>query len=464
MKQIIILFLFLFLTKFIFGQNQTQFKVAYSELYAVYDFLEKISDNYPGNAFKTEFLASKYNIEKYKNLSRQLDTLKLDYAYHFEQYSPTLKTALASRSLIEKNLIDSRTVKDFKAKCFGIIPNDEFTTLSDIIKSFIPVYNELVYLPNKETFENQLSIINSQLLSKDASKIFSDVMKFYGTDWDSEIPFEVIAYPVIGKSGIGARAFLNVAVIRFPLNFRSYDVLFSVMLHEIFHIGYDSQPISLKENLKAWFKDTQSSNSQYAFLLLNEVLATALGNGYAYEKLKNQLDQEDWYYTKYVNLLAKEIYPVITSYLGNGKTIDEEFVKTYLEIYDSKFSGWSKELDNILTYRAILSDDIDDTRYFRRNYPYTIHKTISAVTLNGIEELKKQPITKVIIISDRHREKLRLIKNNFIELRDVPFKSDQEFIKVIELKDRTKMIIINKHTSSVETLMSKEFGKQRIIH
>ena len=462
MKYIIALLTFFFLTQLTLGQYKIQFKVAYSELYAVYDFLEKISDTYPDNAFKNEFLSSKYNIDKYKNLIRKLDTLKIDYAYHFEQYPLTLKTALASRSLIEKNLIDSKTVKDFKARCFGIIPNDELSNLSEIIKSFIPVYNELIYLPNKENFETHLSSINSALLTNDAPKIFSDVMKFFGTDWDTDIPFEVIAYPVIGKSGIGARAFLNTAVIRFPLKFRSYDVLFSVMLHEIFHIGYDSQPISMKTMLKSWFSNTNSTNSQYAFLVLNEVLATCLGNGYAFEKLTGHEDKDDWYYVKYVNLLAKEIYPLVNSYLTQGRTIDEEFVKTYIGIYDSKFSGWNKELDNIMTYRAILCDDINDTRYFRSNYPYTIHKTIPAVTLSGLEDLTKQPVTKVVIISDHHREKLQLIKNNFSELGDVRLKPAQEFIKVIELKDRTKLIIINRHASTVEKLMRTEFKDRKL--
>ena len=462
MKQILTLFIFLFFTKITFPQNAMQFKVAYAELYATYDFLEKISDNYPENAFKAEFLNSKYNTEKYKNLIRQIDTLKMDYAYNFEQYSPTLKSALASRSLIEKNLIESKTVQEFKAKSFGIIPNDELSTLSTVIEFFIPIYNELIFQPHKKAFENHLSSINKELLTDKVSKIYNNVMRFYGTALDKDIPFEVIAYPTIGKSGIGARAFLNIAVIRFPLNFKSYDVLFSVMLHEIFHIGYDSQPISLKNNLKNWFYNTQSLNSQYAFLLLNEVLATTLGNGYAYENLKGQMDPEDWYYVKYVNLFAKEIYPLVGSYLAQGKTIDQEFIKSYVGIYDSKFSSWSKELDNLMTYRVILSDDIDDTRYFRRNYPYTLHKAIPIVTVKGLQEIKQQPLTKVIIIANHHKEKLNLIKNNFSELKGIKLNPKQEFIKTIDLKDRTKLIIINKHTSTVETLMETEFKERRL--
>jgi len=462
MKKTLFLAAFIFLIQTTFAQNAIKFKVNYAELYATYDFIEKISDNYPENAFKAEFLKSKYNTDEYKVLIRQFDTLKIDYMYHFEQYPPTLKSGLASRSLIEKNLIDCETVKAFKSKSFGVIPNEELARLSKIIESFVPVYNELIFKPNKENFENHLSSINKALAGDKVSEIYSEVMKFYGASWDKDISFNVIAYPTIGKSGIGARAFLNISVIRFPLNFKSYDMLFSVMLHEIFHIGYDSQPMELKNDLKNWFSNTPSKNSQYAFLLLNEVLATALGNGYAYEQLNGKADPEDWYYTRYVNLMAKEIYPVVRKYLSQGKTIDEDFISAYVKIYDSRFSDWNNELDTILSYRAILSDRTDDVRYFRRNYPYTFHKLILPVSLNGLEEIKKQPLTKIIIIADQHKEKLGLIKNNFKEVKDIKFDPKKEFVEVADLADKTKLIIINKHTSSVEVLMESAFKDRKI--
>lgn len=462
MKQVVLFFIFLFATDAMSGHNEVKFKVGYSELYATYDFLEKISDNYPDNAFKTAFVNSKYNDEAHKSLIKQLDTLRIDYNYYFDQYSPTLKSSLASRSLIEKNLIDSPTIEVFKAKSFGIIPNEELRLFAEVVASFVPIYNELIYIPNQEVFEIHLSDMNKELVSNDVTDIYTDVMKFYGTDWDNDIPFEVIAYPTIGKSGIGARAFLNISVIRFPLNFKSYDVLFSVMLHEIFHIAYDSQPISFKNDLKTWFDNTASKNSQYAFLLLNEVLATSLGNGYAYEKLKNEMDNEDWYYVKYVNLMAKEIYPTVKAYLEQGKTIDENFVKTYVSIYDTQFSEWNKELDNLLTYRVILCEDIDDTRYFRRNYPYTFHKTVRSVSAKGIEEIQQQPLTKIIIVSDNHKEKLQLIKENFEELKNYKFNVAKEFIKVVDLQNRTKLIVINKHTSTIESLMNTEFKERKL--
>lgn len=462
MKRILIISsIFLFVNSVI-GQERMEFEVTYSKLYATYDFIEKISNYYPENAFKTEFSNSKYNTDYYKHKVSQLDTLRVDFNYYFEQYAPTLKSSLASRSVLEKNLMMSNTIEEFKEKSFGIIPNEELIIFSNIIEVFLPVYNGLIFQPNKENFENQILAINNELTSNSVPKIFNDVLRFYGTEWDYDIPFKVIALPTIGKSGIGARAFLNIAIIRFPLNFKSYDVLFSVMLHEIFHIVYDSQFIALKYDLKTWFSNTKSNNSTYAFLLLNEVLATSLGNGYAYEQLKNKIDKEDWYYVKYVNQMAKDIYPIIKTYLENEKTIDEEFVKAYVSIYDEKFTEWTKELDNILTYRVILYDSADDTRYFRRNYPYMFHRPITPITLSGIEEMKQQPLTKVVIISNNHKKKLNLIKGNFDSLKEYKFNAKKEFIKVFELKDRTKLILINKYNSAIEALMNLEFNERKI--
>ena len=461
MKNIFIIPLLLLFVKLTFGQEKMEFKVGYSELYATYDFIGKISDYYPDNSLKKEFLKSKYNTENYKQIVSQMDTLYIDFNYSFEQYPPTLKSSLASRSLLEKRLIQSKTIEEFKKKSFGIIPNEELTIFSNAVKAFLPVYNDLIFQPNKENFENQLSNINSELTTNDVPIIFNDFLKFYGTHWDFDVPFEIIANPTVGKSGIGARAFLNVSVIRFPLYFKSYDILFSVMLHEIAHIIYDNQSVEFKNDLNSWFLNTKSTYSAYAFLLLNEVLATSLGNGYAYEELKNSVDPEDWYYVKYVNSMAKEIYPLVKTYLQKGKAIDEEFVKVYVRTYDSNFSEWTKELDNILTYRVIFSDSRDNIRYFRRNYFSTYHRS-GLLTKSDIEEKKQLPITKVVIVSNNHDKKLSLVKESLEEIKMFKFDSEKEFVKVFELRDRTKLILINKHNSTIETLMNVEFNERKI--
>ena len=63
------LILFLLLTAFTFGQKTT-FKIKYSEKLAVFIFLQNLSENYPENVFKTEFIKSKYK-NKLLNLTNK---------------------------------------------------------------------------------------------------------------------------------------------------------------------------------------------------------------------------------------------------------------------------------------------------------------------------------------------------------------------------------------------------------
>src|SRR5690606_2672055 len=108
----------------------------------------------------------------------------------------------------------------------------------------------------------------------------------------------------------------------------------------------------LKQEIQRWFNEHPSANAQYAYLLINEALATALGNGYVYEKLSGKPDTTEWYNVKYVNLMAKRIYPLVSEYLSQKKTIDKRFVDEYIAVYDRHFSAWTQELDNLFTNRC----------------------------------------------------------------------------------------------------------------
>ena len=63
------------------------------------------------------------------------------------------------------------------------------------------------------------------------------------------------------------------------------------MMHETYHIVYDEQSLEVKTEIDTYFKENKSKCSGYAYQLMNEVLATVLGNGYVYEKLNGKVDE-----------------------------------------------------------------------------------------------------------------------------------------------------------------------------
>jgi len=69
--------------------------------------------------------------------------------------------------------------------------------------------------------------------------------------------------------------------------------------------------------------------------------------------------------------MAKQIYPIVKEYLTQNKQIDKDFIDKYITSYDSNFSDWTNELDNLFTNRYVITDNADDLNYFNKNYRYS---------------------------------------------------------------------------------------------
>jgi hypothetical protein len=437
--------------------------VKYSKLTATYNFIQKLSGYYPDNEYKQIFENSLYNTPQYLNLIAQLDTLNLQESLPFQGYPYGQKQPFQTISLIEKNLINSNTINDFISRTFGILPNDQIFAFAHILSAFEPIYQELIYLPNKADFDNKVEELALYVESVNLSQYFDMGLTFYGTVWDSSVPIDIAIIPTLGKEGFTATAFFNNAVSEVPLSFKQNDILFCVLMHEIYHLLYDGQSLKLKQEIEKWVNDNLSKNSQYAYLLLDEALATALGNGYVFEGFNKETDKDDWYNVKYINLMAQKIYPLVKEYIKNKKTIDQNFIEQYIKIYDDNFSDWPNELDHILTYRYILSENRDDFKYFRKKYRYA-SKSVYHTEINetNLESLKHSPITKVIIVSDNHSKKLELIRNKFPELKEWKYSAENEFIYTSLLNDKTKIIVVNNTKGNFEKLFDDTFDNKRI--
>jgi len=447
--------LLLFITAF--GQKGPTINIRYSKLLATYDFVQKLSGSYPDNESKLAFQSSGFYTQHHTNLLKQFDSLNIYESYEFQNYPTGQKTPVTTTSLIEKYLISSTSMEDFKSRAFGIIPNAELFSFTQVLSEFITVYDSLVYTPNRIRFENQLAELKTFVQNSNLSLLFQEGLTFYGSQWDTAIPIDIAVIPSLSKRGFTARAFLNNAVTEAPLSFRENDILFSVLMHEIYHNIYDGQSLGLKLKIQDWFNSNSSKNSQYAYLLLNEALATALGNGYVYEKLNGKTDHSDWYNVKYINLMAKEIYPLVREYLAENKPIDKAFVDRYIASYDKNFPGWTNEADNLFAYRFVITDDPSDLRYLRNSYRQTsFYKAQIPLSQAALEKMRETPVTKVIIISSDNKNKLRLVKSTFPELRNWNFNAEKEFVYTADLQDRTKLIVVNRYNSSLEKLFGEK--------
>ncbi|RQO31196.1 hypothetical protein DBR32_10520 [Taibaiella sp. KBW10] len=448
-----LLLTFLFLTSLAFGQKTT-FNIKYSEQLAVFVFMQNLSDNYPENVLKTEFKKSKYNIAQYKDICSKFDKLNIDYSYQFEAFPYGSKTPMQTRDILKKNLIETTNLNDFKLRSVGIVPNKTLNDLAEMISVFTPIYNELIYNPNKAQFEKQLAEITRYSTDHNMAHFFETGLAFYNASWDKAIPFEIAFYPLPNAKGFTAQAFYNNFISAIQTNLRDYKDLFSVMLHETFHIIYNEQSLEVKMQIDQYFKENKSKSSNYAYQLMNEVLATALGNGYVYKVLDGKEDANDWYYHTYIDLMARKIYPLVLEYIEQKKPIDRNFIDNFIKIYESNFPNWINELENIMTYRYIITENEEDLNTVSKMFWYrSSEENATQIDENSIDKMQKTPLTKLIIVSKNNNEKLKLIKKKFIELKDWKFNADKEFNYKILLNDKSQLIILNQKQSTIEQLL-----------
>jgi len=446
------LILFLLLTAFTFGQKTT-FKIKYSEKLAVFIFLQNLSENYPENVFKTEFIKSKYNNEHYKDIISKFNQLNIFYSFRFEEYPYGSKKSMQTEDILKKNMIETETLADFKLRSMGIVPNKTLSDLAEYISVFTPIYNELIYNPNKEKFEKQIIEITKYANENQIEDYFKTGLIFYNSAWDASIPFEIAFYPLPNSKGFTAQAFCNNFISAIQTDLKSYKDLFSVMLHETYHIIYDEQSLKVKIEIDRYFNENKSNCSNYAYQLMNEALATALGNGYVYEKLDGKVDTNDWYGIKYINLIAKQIYPLVTAYIEQKKPIDKNFIDTYIKLYEENFPNWINELDNIMTYRYVLTENEKDFSLIRQLFRYRSRTEYdSAITELSIEKMQNTPLTKVVIISKNSKEKISLLKRKFPELKNWKVSANKEFAEKFLLEDKSQLIILNQKESTIEML------------
>lgn len=440
--------------------TQPKFEVKFSEPLAVFIFVQHLSANHAGDPFNAVFISSAYNKERYTRLITRFDSLTLMYAYEFPGFPIGSKLPGMTDRLLKKNLIDCTSLQDFKTRSLGVIPDADLLTLTTVLEAFIPVYRELVYNPNKDRFEQQLKNLSAELISKNIAAYYETGLQFYGTIGDDSIPFEIALYPLPRARGFTAEAFIHDAISAVPMTGTDDNGLLGVMLHEIFHTIYNEQPLVLKQRISGWFRDNPAACSNYAYWLMNEAFATVLGNGYAYAGLSGKIDTGAWYNQRYINAMAKTLYPLVKQYIAAGKTIDRDFVDRYVQLYQEHYVSWLRELDNLLTYRYVLTDDANDFEAIGRAYPYTSYAAGDmGITTAAVKKMSQTPITKLVIISRDHRKGLEIVKHAFPELVRWQLRPNREFTCHVFLKDKTQLIIINRFSTTTVKILQETFVK-----
>jgi len=459
MKKIKLLFPFFIIALYSFSQD-ISFETKFSEPLAVYQFLNSLSSKAGSNPYKKLFTASKFNTKEYLDRITQFDSINKNYGYEFAEYPAGQKIGGYSESFLKRNLVFSNDAQDFKLRSMGLLPNSSLMKIASLINEFTPVYRAVIYEPNQQHFEDQIKGMSDLITSTNLNHYFGQTLEFFNAAWDNSVPFVFCFYPLPNSKRFSATAISNVAISPIPDTLDNYKSLLSVMLHEISHILYDEKPLSLWKQVDSWFNLNPSKVSKYAYWLFNEAMATSVANGYLYTQLNGKENPGAWYGVKYINLMAKEIYPLVKQYISDHKSIDQNFVNEYIRLYEEHFSVWLTEIENLMYGRSVLTENKADLDLIARLYRSPGNDYQSEINQASIDKLKNDAGTKMIIVNSDNKNKLNLIKENFSELKNWKYDAKKDFTYSIFLADKTYLMVLNNiHISTEEKLKTIVINK-----
>mgnify|MGYP007063389346 CR=1 FL=1 len=352
-------------------------KISQGKILGLWAFLNSISNGQRAseiinNIYINSSFNNKNNQQQIKRLIDIRD-LHFNQRYSFRDY-PKKRGEMSwdVDQFFTLQAAKSKSVDDFFGRTTQILPPFEHRELFKIIKNFESVYLKLIWTPSKGKLKKYQEKLEAISKKSNLPNLFGKAIKFYNSHWPDSLPINVVVYPIPGKKGrTSATMVSDTAPLEVLLDEKDIVGRFGVVFHEISHGIYESQPKSFQKMINDFFKDSKSKFSNFTYSILNEGLATAIGNGWAYEKISGSVDKSDWYAKQDINLFAKGIYPEVKSYLKNNKSIDKEFLKYCIKKYEEIFPKAHFSYYNLLGNVWLGTDsnfDAGEAGFQLRNY------------------------------------------------------------------------------------------------
>jgi predicted metal-dependent hydrolase len=456
MKKIIILYFVLFSISL---NAQIFFNYKISKPYCVFNFMETVKGSSTTSSTLRDYINDKTkNDVEFKKLCKDYLKIKLTDGYKISGFPDDRLMYRSNYDLVSMNAVNASNFNDFKQRNVGIITFDDNQKLIAILKKAEIVYDKIIWNDNKIKIEKQLKAL-SKYKEINAS-IYEKFNNFYNSSWIKEVPFQVAIYPIPGKKGNTiATPHINSLCVSVLTDETDYSVRNGIVLHEMCHILYENQSAEFQNQLDKYFKNNTSSYSRLAYTYINEGLATALGNGWAYKKMNKKIDETDWYNNETINGFAKVLYPLIESYLQQNKSLDADFVDNAIELFSKKFPNsicnYEQSLNKTITY----CDNFEEIEVVDHLGKYF---NISGLSLSSpilhalsIETITDNSSNQFFIIDGNQNETIYKLSSYFPQLKDLKFENKPLNLSFIDSKKRVVIMLILNNKKELDLELEK---------
>ncbi len=434
------------------AQSLINFRI--SRTVCLLTFLQTASGN--GNMSRTLKEAINNNISKadaaeLTKLVAQFRELDLYHNYDIPGYPDSRQRPRNTLDLLLIAAVQSADLKTFSNRIVGVLPNEVAQGLLKVLNEADPVYERTIGATTQQGLNKQLKALHTY--NARLNSIFNNLTSFYGSTWTNDIPFTVAIYPVPGDHGnTTATPHSNSLVVAVLTAEKDIDMRVAVAVHEICHVLYAEQPLSLQYKMEKWFTSSKDPNATFATNYIDEALATACGNAWAYRQLSEKEDTGEWYNNEYINKYAHAIYPLVTEYLKAGKSLDSIFVSKAIAIFSQQFPTAYLNYANLLNVVHFYTDAVDKPEFeeinqLMSNY-YKVSGSYGSMPISeSMPHLDGATGTQFFIIHTDHQANYALLQDRFPELKGM--NPDEEGIISFFDRQHRPVIIMNVKNKSL---------------
>lgn len=434
-------------------QTSVQLKFQINQVYYLVSFVEAASGNHLGSKhLRRIYEASAYNTTDNRQILNRFKKLNLNIiTYKYPNYPKRHLTSTSIWDLFKIAASQAHSLTDLKQRTSGMYPADIQTAMFRVFNQMTPIFEKLLWEPLIKDARTKLKALEHYAQQSQIQEKFQKIARFYGSHWNSDLPFVInfLPLPASYRRGSSARFKGNMLTCDFPLAMKNQAIFLGIIVHELSHILYERQPIVLQKQIERWFLDNTLDNRQFAYQWINEALATACGNAWFFKQLTDSLEKGPWYGNRYIDRFAQSLFPEVSRYVTQGKSIDSAFVKYSIQLFSKAFPNALYEYNQWMNDVLVLHDldqqqipQLDDPLY--ENFRVTKNHSLSPITdLQQIKKLTQSISTNLIVITKNHQQVLHSLQKQLEGLNKYDLKPAKNFLLTYIKKNKVPVIVVN---------------------
>lgn len=331
----------------------------------------------------------------------------LQNGYNYADESPNRPDGFWAEDALLALAAQSKTLASFENQLSILIPYRGIIAYQKLKERAHPVFQSLLWKPTLAAQKREIEDLR-KLTSK--TGFLSQIKKariFYGSDYPDSLPFKVALIP-IPDSGLknkhtSATNLRDVQVVPYLVSSGARDSL-DVVFHEFCHALYEAQPPALKKLIDDFFMQSKDPHALFVYRYMNEILATAWGNGRYGKTLKGDVSNQSWYTVAYVDRLAKAALSLIEGYAAAGKPMDRPFLEQLISLAKTHFPDGPREIaPNFMALRLLIDQKSDETQQLKREikgaFRIQSFHTSSPMQDDDLESIRKTDLKNTMLIT-----------------------------------------------------------------